>query len=174
MAEPPWPRRRGVAEGEEMAPLSRKTCRYGTVLTNRTCCPCCFSFTIRERCDLQVRALQHNAMWGANQPRSRAKQDVCSCYLSSFSPLLMGILQETLAKFKRLLSLARRSIEENQRQISEKDAQLSVLREALAAAENARRRCVCARVCVRERVCVCICSILWSHVVFVLKAVQQH
>ncbi|CAM9514465.1 unnamed protein product [Scytosiphon promiscuus] len=49
-------------------------------------------------------------------------------------------VQDTLAKFKRLLSLARRSIEENQRQITEKDGQLSALREALAAAENARRR----------------------------------
>ena len=48
--------------------------------------------------------------------------------------------QETLAKFKRLLSLARRSIEENQRQITEKDGQISALREALGAAENARRR----------------------------------
>eukprot|EP00903_Cladosiphon_okamuranus_P009800 g9317.t1 len=49
-------------------------------------------------------------------------------------------VQETLAKFKRLLSLARRSIEENQRQITEKDGQISALREALGAAENARRR----------------------------------
>ncbi|CAN0358439.1 unnamed protein product [Hapterophycus canaliculatus] len=49
-------------------------------------------------------------------------------------------VQDTLAKFKRLLSLARRSIEENQRQITEKDSQLSALREALATAENARRR----------------------------------
>ncbi|CAM9335920.1 unnamed protein product [Ectocarpus sp. 12 AP-2014] len=49
-------------------------------------------------------------------------------------------VQETLAKFKRLLSLARRSIEENQRQITEKDGQLAALREALGAAENARRR----------------------------------
>lgn len=57
------------------------------------------------------------------------------------SPLCHACDQDTLAKFKRLLSLARRSIEENQRQITEKDGQLAALREALGAAENARRRC---------------------------------
>ena len=61
---------------------------------------------------------------------------LCDCFSVFF--LFPG--QETLAKFKRLLSLARRSIEENQRQITEKDAKISVLREALATAENARRR----------------------------------
>ncbi|CAM9143802.1 unnamed protein product [Choristocarpus tenellus] len=49
-------------------------------------------------------------------------------------------LQDTLSKFKRLLSLARRSIEENQRQIAEKDAQLTELRENLEVAEESRRR----------------------------------
>ncbi|CAN0056017.1 unnamed protein product, partial [Discosporangium mesarthrocarpum] len=49
-------------------------------------------------------------------------------------------VQETLSKFKRLLSLARRSIEENQRQIAEKDAQLTELREVLDAAEEVQRR----------------------------------
>lgn len=63
------------------------------------------------------------------------------------SPWADRLPQETLAKFKRLLSLARRSIEENQRQITEKDGQLLALREALTTAENARRRCVCGGVC---------------------------
>jgi hypothetical protein len=48
-------------------------------------------------------------------------------------------LQATLAKYKRLLSLARRSIEENQRQIADKDAVISVLQDDLEAAEEARR-----------------------------------
>lgn len=65
----------------------------------------------------------------------------CMGVLIPSLPLCYACNQDTLAKFKRLLSLARRSIEENQRQITEKDGQLAALREALGAAENARRRC---------------------------------
>lgn len=72
-----------------------------------------------------------------------------------FVSLSLCVLQETLTKFKRLLSLARRSIEENQRQITEKDSQIAVLREALTAAENAQRRCFgCSERAFLEVVCV--------------------
>lgn len=79
------------------------------------------------------------------QAKSRTRREntlevSCSQIPISFSSVFFALVQETLAKFKRLLSLARRSIEENQRQITEKDGQIAALREALGAAENARRR----------------------------------
>lgn len=80
------------------------------------------------------------------QAKSRTRREntlevSCSQIPISFSSaVFFASVQETLAKFKRLLSLARRSIEENQRQITEKDGQIAALREALGAAENARRR----------------------------------
>jgi hypothetical protein len=49
-------------------------------------------------------------------------------------------LQTTLQKYKRLLTLARRSIEENQRQIAERDAAIATLQEELSEASIAAQQ----------------------------------